>query len=54
MQTKQPEMPKLKAKLSLKKESLRELSTERVGLLDGVVGGTETGCVRTTAAADEV
>jgi hypothetical protein len=54
MKTKQPETPKLKAKLSLKKETLRELSAEKVGLLDGVVGGTETGCPRTTAAADEV
>ena len=40
MQMKKPEMPKLELKLSLKKETLRELSAERVGLLDDVVGGT--------------
>jgi hypothetical protein len=33
---------KLKLKLSLKKETLRELSDSQLGALDQVVGGTNT------------
>jgi len=54
MKTKKPETPKLNAKLSLKKETLRELSADKLDLLESVVGGTEGGCPRTTAAVDPV
>ncbi len=35
--------PKLNKKLSLKKETLKTLNDSEVSLLDGVVGGTDTG-----------
>jgi hypothetical protein len=44
---KKNELPKLKLKLSLKKETLRTLSDSEQHLLDGVVGGTEGSCLRT-------
>jgi hypothetical protein len=41
--------PKLKMKLSLKKETLKTLNDSEIALLDGVVGGTGGGgnCTRT-------
>ncbi len=48
MNEKKNELPKLKLKLSLKKETLRTLSDSEQHLLDGVVGGTEiNSCMRT-------
>jgi hypothetical protein len=47
---KKTELPKLKMKLSLKKETLRTLNESEQQLLDGVVGGTGTSdgnCLRT-------
>jgi hypothetical protein len=48
------DMPTMKLKLSLKRETLRPLSDSDLQLLDAVVGGTgcgsscgATGCVRT-------
>lgn len=41
MNEKKNELPKLKMKLSLKKETLRTLNQSEQQLLDGVVGGTD-------------
>lgn len=41
MNEKQNDLPKLKMKLSLKKETLRTFGEAQQSLLDGVVGGTD-------------
>jgi hypothetical protein len=49
MNEKKAELPKLKMKLSLKKETLRTLTDSEQSLLDGVVGGTDAasiGCIK--------
>jgi hypothetical protein len=52
--TKQQQTPKPSLKLSLKKETLRKLSTDELTFLDGVVGGTGGGTGETYSIACEV
>jgi hypothetical protein len=44
MANEKKQTPKLKLKLSLKTETLRELSDSQLNTLDQVVGGTGCGC----------